>query len=44
LRLAIFEADFENKCNYTKIRDTLRIKGFLELLHGHQNVWINPGV
>jgi FkbM family methyltransferase len=44
LRLVLFEADYVEKCNYTKIRDTLRIKGFLELLHGHQNVWINPGV
>ena len=44
LRLVMFEADYVDKCNYTKIRDTLRIKGFLEVVHGHQNVWIQPGV
>jgi len=40
LRLIIFEADYPNTCNYTKIRTTLREKGFTEKLHGHQNVWI----
>lgn len=40
LRLVIFEADYEAKCNYDKIRKTLREKGFTEKLHGHQNVWI----
>ena len=40
LRLIIFEADYPDKCNYTKIRDTLKSKGFLEKLKGHQNVWI----
>ena len=44
LRLVMFEADYVEKCNYTKIRDTLKRKGFLEVVHGHQNVWINPGV
>ena len=44
LRLVMFEADYVDKCNYTKIRDTLRIKGFLELVNGHQNVWINPSI
>jgi FkbM family methyltransferase len=42
LRLIIFEADYENKCNYGKIRNTLRSKGFVKLLEGHQNVWKNP--
>jgi hypothetical protein len=44
LRLVMFEADYEDKCNYTNIRDMLRIKGFLELVNGHQNVWINPKI
>ena len=43
-RLIMFEADYVDKCNYTKIRDMLRIKGFLELVNGHQNVWINPSI
>jgi len=40
LRLIIFEADYGEKCNYKKIRDTLRQKKFSELLGGFQNVWI----
>jgi FkbM family methyltransferase len=40
LRLILFEADYEEKCNYWKIRNTLREKGFTNLLEGHQNVWI----
>jgi FkbM family methyltransferase len=42
LRLVIFEADYPDKCNYTKIRNTLKEKGFVEELEGHQNVWIKP--
>ena len=40
LRLIIFEADYLEKCNYNKIRHTLKEKGFIELLGGYQNVWI----
>jgi FkbM family methyltransferase len=40
LRLIMFEADYPEKCNYNKIRDTLREKGFIEKKNGHQNVWI----
>ena len=40
LRLIIFEADYPNKCNYSKIRATLRTKGFRELLNDSQNVWV----
>jgi hypothetical protein len=41
LRLIIFEADYPEKCNYTKIRSILEYdKEFTELLFGHQNVWI----
>jgi FkbM family methyltransferase len=40
LRLIIFEADYPEKCNYDKIRNILKSKGFLEKLNGHQNVWI----
>lgn len=41
LRLFIFEADYPEKCNYNKIRDVLQRKGFLNLVYGHQNVWLN---
>lgn len=44
LRLVIFEADYSNKCNYNKIRNKLKEKGFIEKLHGHQNVWIKINV
>jgi len=44
LRLIIFEADYPNKCNYEKIRNTLRNKGFTMLLEEHQNVWIKAPV
>jgi len=40
LRLVIFEADYPNKCNYDKIRATLKEKGFTDVLHGFQNVWM----
>ncbi len=40
LRLIIFEADYPQKCNYDKIRNTLANKNFKNLLSGHQNVWI----
>jgi FkbM family methyltransferase len=40
LRLIIFEADYEEKCNYNKIKNTLFEKGFIKILEGHQNVWI----
>ena len=40
LRLVIFEADCIEKCNYKKIKSTLRMKGFDKLLEGHQNVWV----
>lgn len=40
LRLIIFEADYPDKCNYKKIRNTLKEKGFTEQVNGHQNVWI----
>ena len=40
LRLVIFEADWPKKCNYDKIRNTLKEKGFINKLEGHQNVWI----
>jgi FkbM family methyltransferase len=39
LRMIIFEADFPNKCNYTKIRNTLKDKGFTQVLGGFQNIW-----
>ena len=39
LRLIIFEADYPDKCDYQKIKDTLKHKGFVELLGGFQNVW-----
>jgi FkbM family methyltransferase len=39
LHTVIFEADFPNKCNYAKIRNTLKEKGFRELVYGFQNVY-----
>ena len=40
LRLIIFEADYPNKCNYDKIRNTLKDKGFIEKMNNGQNIWI----
>jgi len=40
LRLILFEADYPMKCNYEKIRKTLKEKGFKEEVKGHQNVWV----
>jgi len=40
LRLIIFEADYCDKCDYAKIKNNLRDKGFRCLLDSHQNVWI----
>lgn len=40
LRLIMFEADYAEKCDYNKIRRALRQRGFMEKLHGHQNVWL----
>lgn len=39
LRLIIFEEDYADKCNYTKIRDTLISKGFKCILGGFQSVY-----
>ena len=33
--------DYAEKCDYLKIKNRLREKGFVKLLEGHQNVWIN---
>jgi hypothetical protein len=43
LRLVIFEADYPEKCDYAKIRCTLREKGFEERVGGFQNVWVHAG-
>ncbi len=40
LKKIIFEADYPEKCNYHKIRNTLQEKGFMLLIEGFQNVWI----
>jgi len=42
LRMIIFEADYDEKCNYRKIRDKLTEKKFNQIIGGFQNVWINP--
>jgi FkbM family methyltransferase len=42
LRLLLFEADYDKKCNYQKIRTMLTSKGFLAKFQGHQNMWYNP--
>ena len=39
LRMIIFEADYPDKCDYQKIKNTLKEKGFTEIVEGHQNVW-----
>lgn len=39
LRMIIFEADYPDKCDYDKIRETLIFKGFECELIGHQNVF-----
>lgn len=39
LRLVMFEADYDNKCNYDKIKTNLANKGFKNIIEGHQNVW-----
>jgi len=39
LRMIIFEADYPEKCDYDKIRETLLQKGFECKLLGHQNVF-----
>jgi FkbM family methyltransferase len=40
LRLCIYEADYSDKCNYSKIRSALVDRKFKPLLEGHQNIWI----
>jgi len=40
LRLIIFEEDCPSKCNYSKIRGALKMKGFKEIYNYHQNVWL----
>ena len=40
LRLIIFEADYPEKCNYNKIKNTLINKNFKKILEGHQNVFL----
>jgi FkbM family methyltransferase len=42
LRLIIFEADYPEKCDYNKIKNTLIKKKFKKILEGHQNVWLKP--
>lgn len=40
LRMIIFEADYDTKCNYNKIKQNLESKGFQKILSGFQNVYI----
>ena len=40
LRLIIFEADYPDKCDYKKIQNALKERGFKEKISGFQNVWI----
>jgi FkbM family methyltransferase len=40
LKLIIFEADYPEKCNYQKIRDTLKSKNFKEIQGGYQSVYV----
>ena len=41
LRVLTFEADYPDKCNYTKIKTNLMNNGFVCHLDGFQNVWYN---
>lgn len=43
LRLVCFEADFPDKCDYTKIKCKLMESGFVCFLDGFQNVWVKSG-
>lgn len=40
LKMIIFEADYPEKCNYQKIRDTLKSKNFKEIHGGYQSVYV----
>jgi len=40
LRIIIFEADCQEKCNYEKIKQELFKKNFVKIVEGHQNVWM----
>ena len=40
LRIIIFKADCQEKCNYEKIKQELFKKNFVKIIEGHQNVWI----
>jgi len=39
LNLIIFETDYTDKCNYSKIIDNLKLNNFKNLHSGHNNVW-----
>jgi FkbM family methyltransferase len=39
LSLIMFEQDYPHKCNYNKIKETLRAKGFRRLVEGFHEVW-----
>jgi hypothetical protein len=38
-KIILFEKDYPNKCNYDKIINTLRAKGFTQLKSGFHEVW-----
>lgn len=40
LRLIIYEADCPERCNYDKITEKIKEKGFRRAVCGFQNVWI----
>jgi hypothetical protein len=42
LRLVVFEADYDWKCDYGRIREALRARGLCEIEHGFYNVWEKP--
>ena len=44
LRLIIFEADYPEKCDYSKIKNILLNKEFIPAEEGFQNVWIKFNV
>ncbi len=40
LKTVIFEADYPEKCNYEKIRNNLKNRGFYPVVNGFQNVYM----
>lgn len=44
IRLIIFEEDYKEKCNYNNIKKELKLRNFIKLIDGIQNVWIRKKI